>query len=124
MAGLVLSSIIKYIMASASKNKLAALFYGCKEAIPLRIPPDEMGHAQPGPMPITTDNSTAVGLILDSMMPKSPNQWKYDSNGWSVNEPRHNSNFYGLAGTKTMQIILANTTHPKIIKLYNSSMSV
>jgi hypothetical protein len=31
---LVLFSIIKHTMASASKTELAALFYGCKEAIP------------------------------------------------------------------------------------------
>ncbi|KAL7482175.1 hypothetical protein ACHAW6_007870 [Cyclotella cf. meneghiniana] len=54
---LILSSIIKHVMASASETKIASLFYGCKEAIPLRVTLEEMGHPQPGPTPVTTDNS-------------------------------------------------------------------
>eukprot|EP00804_Cyclotella_cryptica_P005912 CCRYP_000171-RA/>CCRYP_000171-RA protein AED:0.46 eAED:0.46 QI:0/0/0/1/0/0/2/0/119 len=68
---LVLSAIIKHIMASASETELAALFYGCKEAIPLRTTLKEMGHPQPGPTPVTTDNSTAIGLMLNTMTPKA-----------------------------------------------------
>jgi hypothetical protein len=67
----VLSSIIKHVMASASETEIASLFYGCKEAIPLRVTLEEMGHPQPGPTPVTTDNSTAVGLTLDTMIPKA-----------------------------------------------------
>jgi hypothetical protein len=68
---MVLSAIIKHVMASASKTELAALFYGCKAAIPLRIALEEMGHPQPGPTPVTTDNSTAVGLTKKTMTPKA-----------------------------------------------------
>ncbi|KAL7480354.1 hypothetical protein ACHAW6_006049 [Cyclotella cf. meneghiniana] len=68
---LILSTIIKQFMASASKTELAAQFYGCKEAIPLRTTLEEMGHPQPGPTPVTTDNSTAVGLTMDTMTPKA-----------------------------------------------------
>lgn len=68
---LILSAIIKHIMASASETELAALFYGCKEAIPLRNTLEEMGHPQPGPTPVTTDNSTAIGLTMDTMTPKA-----------------------------------------------------
>jgi hypothetical protein len=70
-AVLVLSAIIKHVMASASETELAALFYGCKEAIPLRTTLEEMGHQQPGPTPVTTDNTTAVGLTLNTMSPKA-----------------------------------------------------
>ena len=70
-AVLVLSAIIKHIMASASKTELAALFYGCKEAIPLRTTLEEMGHAQTRPTPVTTDNATAVSLTMETMIPKS-----------------------------------------------------
>ena len=68
---LILSAIIKHVMASASETELAPLFYCCKEAIPLRIALEEMGQAQPGPMPATTDNSTAAGLTNDAMIPKA-----------------------------------------------------
>ena len=43
-AVLVLSAIIKHIMASVSESKLVALFYGCKETIPLCTSLEEMGH--------------------------------------------------------------------------------
>eukprot|EP00804_Cyclotella_cryptica_P000197 CCRYP_016181-RA/>CCRYP_016181-RA protein AED:0.36 eAED:0.35 QI:0/0/0/1/0/0/2/0/414 len=70
-AVLILSSIIKHVMASASETKIASLFYGWKEAILLRVTLEEMGHPQPGPTPVTTDNSTAVGLRLKTMIPKA-----------------------------------------------------
>ncbi len=68
---LVLSAIIKHVMASASESELAALFYGCKEAIPIRTALQEMGHPQPEPTPVTTDNSTALGLTMNTMLPKA-----------------------------------------------------
>jgi hypothetical protein len=58
-------------MASASETEIASLFYGCKEVTPLRVTLKEMGHPQPGPTPVTTDDSTAVGLTIDTMIPKA-----------------------------------------------------
>ena len=72
---LVLSAIIKHIMASASETELAALFYGCKEAIPLRTTLKEMDHAQTRPTPVTTNNTTAVSLTMDTMTPKVSKPW-------------------------------------------------
>ena len=68
---MVLSTIIKHVMGSAAESEMAALFYGCKQAIPLRVTLEEMGHPQPGPTPVTTDNSTAHGLTMDKMIPKA-----------------------------------------------------
>ena len=49
---LTLSSIIKHVMSSASKSELAALYYGCKLAFPIRTTLEEMGHPEPlMPMP-------------------------------------------------------------------------
>ena len=70
-AVLVLSAIVKHVMASASETEIAALFYGCKQAIPLRTTLEEMGHPQPGPTPVTTDNSTAIGLTHETMTPRA-----------------------------------------------------
>jgi hypothetical protein len=69
----VLSAIIKHVMESALETELAALFYGCKAAIPLRVALEEMGHPQPEPTPVTTDNSTAVGLTKKTMPPRPQN---------------------------------------------------
>ena len=63
---LTLSKIIKHVVRSASEAEVAALFYNCKAAIPLRIALMEMGHPQPK-TPAVTDNTTAEGLMNDTM---------------------------------------------------------
>ena len=63
-----LSSVIKHVMSSASEAELAALFYNCKAAAPLCITLEEMEHKQPK-TPVTTDNSTAHGLIHQLLIP-------------------------------------------------------
>ena len=70
-AVLTLSSIIKHAMSSASEAELATLYYGCKQAIPIHIALKEMGHKQPTPTPVTTDNITAQGLTTGTMAPKA-----------------------------------------------------
>ena len=65
-----LSKVIKHVMTSASEAETAALFYNCKAAAPLRVTLAEMGHSQPK-TPVTTDNSTAQGLITKTMIPKA-----------------------------------------------------
>ena len=81
---MVLSAIIKQVMASASETELAALFYGCKVAIPLPVALEEMEHPQPGPTPVTTDNSTAVGLTQKAMTPKALKSMDSDFTGFAV----------------------------------------
>jgi hypothetical protein len=66
---LTLSKIIKHVMGSAGESEVAALYYNCKSAIPLRTALEEMGHDQPK-TPAITDNSTAAGLINKTMTPK------------------------------------------------------
>jgi hypothetical protein len=66
-----LSTIIKHVMSSASKAELAALYYGCKLDAPLQTTLEELGHIQPTPTPITTDNITAKGLTMGTMTPKA-----------------------------------------------------
>ena len=64
-----LSKIIKHVMSSASKAETAAIFYNCKSALPLRVSLEEMGHKKQK-TPVTTDNTTACGLIKKTMLPK------------------------------------------------------
>jgi hypothetical protein len=68
---LMLFAIIKHVMSSASKAKLAFLYYGCKIAAPLCTTLEEMGHAQPKPTPVTTNNITAQGLTMGTMTPRA-----------------------------------------------------
>jgi hypothetical protein len=58
-------------MSSASEAELAALYYGCKQAAPIRITLEKMGHPQPAPTPVTTDNITAQGLTMGTMTPQA-----------------------------------------------------
>jgi hypothetical protein len=69
---LTLSSIIKHVMssASASEAELATLYYGCKQAASIHITLEEMGHPQPAPTSVTTDNITAQGITMGTMTPK------------------------------------------------------
>ena len=68
-AVLTISTIMKHVLASASEAELAAMFYNSREAIPLRVVLEEMGHHQ-SQTPITVDNSTAHGLTQGTMAPK------------------------------------------------------
>jgi hypothetical protein len=59
---LCLSGIIKHVMSSAAEAEIGSMFSNAKEAAPLRVMLEEMGHHQP-PTPIQTDNSTAYGIL-------------------------------------------------------------
>jgi hypothetical protein len=65
-----LSTIIKHDMSLASKAKLAALYYSCKLAAPIQTTLKELGHFQPTPTPVTTNNITAQGLPMRTIAPK------------------------------------------------------
>jgi hypothetical protein len=68
---LTLSSIIKHVMSLASESKLAALYYGCKLAVPICTTLEEMGHPQLKRTMVTTNNITAQGLTMGTMTPKA-----------------------------------------------------
>ena len=63
------AQIIKVVMSSAAEAKLGTLYINCREAIPARQLLEEMGHKQP-PTPMQTNNSTALGVVLNLIQPK------------------------------------------------------
>lgn len=65
----VISSILKEIVASAAEAELAALFYNAKEVVSIRNTLEEMGYPQP-PTGIVTDNSTAAGIVNETVKQK------------------------------------------------------
>eukprot|EP00804_Cyclotella_cryptica_P026588 CCRYP_014016-RE/>CCRYP_014016-RE protein AED:0.30 eAED:0.32 QI:0/0/0/1/0/0/2/0/287 len=67
MPVLMISQIIKYIMASAAEAKLMALYITARELIPLCNALEEMGWQQPK-TPIQTDNSTATGFVNETII--------------------------------------------------------
>eukprot|EP00804_Cyclotella_cryptica_P003875 CCRYP_015759-RB/>CCRYP_015759-RB protein AED:0.32 eAED:0.29 QI:0/0/0/1/0/0.33/3/0/881 len=68
-AVLTISQIIKVVMSSAAEAELGALYINAREVIPLRHLLLEMGHPQP-PTPMQTDNSTALGVVNNTIQPK------------------------------------------------------
>ena len=53
-------------MSSAAEAELGALYINAHEAVPIRNMLEEMGHPQP-PSPIHIDNSTAVGIVNNTI---------------------------------------------------------
>ncbi len=68
-AVLLIAQIIKFIMASAAKSELAALFVTTREMIPHRQILISMGWPQPKSS-IQTDNSTATGVTNKTIAPR------------------------------------------------------
>eukprot|EP00804_Cyclotella_cryptica_P002890 CCRYP_009397-RA/>CCRYP_009397-RA protein AED:0.35 eAED:0.35 QI:0/-1/0/1/-1/1/1/0/410 len=64
-----IAQIIKAVMSSAAEAELGALYINAREVIPLRHLLIKMGHPQP-PTPIQTDNSSALGVVNNTIKPK------------------------------------------------------
>ena len=62
-------AIMKAIISSATEAETGALFYSGKEAAPLRIALEEMGHPQKATT-IQTDNACASGITNDTVKQK------------------------------------------------------
>ena len=57
-----LSTILKFVAASAAEAELGALFLNTREGRVFRLALEELGHPQP-PTPIHCDNATAAGIV-------------------------------------------------------------
>ena len=68
-AVITIAEIIKFVMSSAAEAEIAALFIAAKRMVPLRHTLIEMKWPQP-PSPIQTDNTTAVGVTNNTIVPK------------------------------------------------------
>jgi len=65
----VLCQIMHQVVASAAKAKLGALFLNVQVACPMCLALDKLGHSQPA-TPLQMDNSTACGIINDTVEQK------------------------------------------------------
>ncbi len=68
-AVLTITTIIKFVMALAAKAELAALFSAAHKMVPHRQTLINKGWPQPC-SPIQTDNSTAIGVTNNTLVPK------------------------------------------------------
>eukprot|EP00957_Ditylum_brightwellii_P053365 4044907-Ditylum_brightwellii.AAC.1 len=62
---LVISTILRNVMASAAEAKLGSLFENAKKAVALQVTLKELGHLQPA-TPIQVDNSIAHRIVNSS----------------------------------------------------------
>ena len=56
-------------MSSAAEAELGALYINAREAVPMRLLLEEMGHPQPKTS-LQTDNTTALGVVTNTVQPK------------------------------------------------------
>ena len=64
-----LSTLIKAVMSSAAEAKLGGLFLNATNAVSIQNTLHDMNHPQP-PIPIKTDNTTALGVITNTIKRK------------------------------------------------------
>jgi hypothetical protein len=58
------TSICKFVVASAAEAELGALFYNCQDGTIFRLTLEELGHKQP-PTPVHCNNTPAVAIAND-----------------------------------------------------------
>jgi hypothetical protein len=58
--------ILKFVMASAAKAKLDALFLNCQEGIIFKLTLANLGYPQPK-TPVHCDNSTTIGIVNNTI---------------------------------------------------------
>jgi hypothetical protein len=65
------ASVIKNVVASVAESEVGACFQNAQSDAPLRVTLAELGHMQP-PTPLRTDNSTAFGILNETIKQKKP----------------------------------------------------
>jgi hypothetical protein len=75
---LTIATIIKFVMESAAKAELAALFIAARELVPHLQTLIDMGWPQPC-SPMQTDNLTAVGVTNKIIVPKQSKNDGHDT---------------------------------------------
>jgi hypothetical protein len=63
------ASVINNVVASAAESEVGACFHNTQSGAQLRVTLTELGHTQP-PTPLRTDNSTAFGILNETIKQK------------------------------------------------------
>ena len=94
---LTIAQIIKNVMSSAAETELAGLFTITKEMIPLRQALTEMGWPHPR-TPIQCDNSTAVGVANETIIPRKTKSMDMNFHWLRCRESQRQFRFFWAAG--------------------------
>jgi hypothetical protein len=114
---------MKFVMSSASKAELGALYTTAKEMVPLRQTLIEMGLPQPR-TPIQTDNSTAVGITNLTIVPQKTKSMDLRLWWLRCRESQQQFRYYLDKGVTTGQTTTPSTTHQSTTKPTDPSMPV
>jgi hypothetical protein len=60
------------VVVSAAESEVGEYFHNAQSGAPLRVTLTELGHTQP-PTPLRTDNSTAYGIVNETIKQKRSN---------------------------------------------------
>jgi hypothetical protein len=118
-----ISQIMKFVMSSAAKAKLGALYTTAKEMAPLCQTLIEMGWPQPC-MPIQMDNSTAVGITNLTIFPQKPIPWISAYGDSAAKNLNNSSATTGIRAITIGQTTTPSTTHQSTTKPTDPSMLV
>ena len=93
------SQIIKALMSSAAEAELGALFINFKLAVSARKTLEELSHLQPK-TPMQTDNSTANGMLNNTITPKSTKSIDMQLQWMRCRDAQGQFRFYWRPGTQ------------------------
>ncbi len=104
-------------MSSASESELAALYYSCKDVVPICTTLEEMGHPQLKCTMITTNNITVQAPWAPRHL-KLPNLWINISIGSNAAMHNVNSSISGIVALTTVQTMHQTSSHKTYQAVY------
>jgi hypothetical protein len=69
------TQIMRFVVASAAKAELGALFRNCQDGIIFHLSLHNLGHPQPKKI-VHCDNATSVGIASNTVNGNGRGQWK------------------------------------------------
>eukprot|EP00957_Ditylum_brightwellii_P190485 14499587-Ditylum_brightwellii.AAC.1 len=99
---LVVSTILRNVMALVTEAELGALFENSKEAAALQVTPEELGHQQPA-TPIQVDNSTTYGIVNSSIRQRKSKAIDMQFIGYKIAYNKANSESTGNQSLQVLQ---------------------
>jgi hypothetical protein len=113
--------IIKNVVAFAAESEVGACFHNAQSGAPLRVTLTELGHSQP-PTPLRTDNSTAFGILNETIKQKRSKGIAHAVPlAHRQSPPKKNLMFIGDQDVKISVIITQNIIQRNITKICSDS---
>jgi hypothetical protein len=111
------ASVIKNVVASTAESEVGACFHNAQSGAPLRVTLTELGHNQP-PTPLRTDNSTAFGVLNETIKNKRSKAMDMRYHWLTYRVPKKQFEiFIGDQDVKISAIITQNIIQRNITKI-------